>query len=112
MELVELVAGQGDLLPGTGSPSGIAVPVSVLAGIDSANSDTGTTDTSTAGNAGNAEPDTDTDTGTANVDHAKGREDPMPMSDLDRVPIELEEANALEAGVNDASTGVCDELAS
>ncbi len=112
VELVELVAGQGDPLPGTGSPSGIAVPVSVLAGIGSANSDTGTTDTSTVDNAGNAEPDTDTDTVTANVDHAKGREDPMPMSDLDRVPIELEEANALEAGVNDASTGVCDELAS
>ena len=110
VELVELVAGQRDPLQGTGSPSGIAVPVSVFAGEDSANSDTDTTDTSTAGNAGNAE--LDTETGTANVDNAEDREDPVPTSDLNRVPIELEEANALEAGANDAPAGVCDELAS
>ncbi|MGC8553852.1 MAG: hypothetical protein ACP5O7_13500, partial [Phycisphaerae bacterium] len=69
-----------------------------------------TTDTSTAGNA--EFDNSETDTGTANVGNAKGHEDPMPKSDLDRVPIELEEANALEAGTNDASAGVCDELAS
>ena len=57
---------------------GIAVPVSVFPeAYSTMNSDTGTTDTGDIGSA----------------------ELPPEASELDRVPMELEEANAMEAGV-------------
>ena len=63
------------------SRRGIAVPVSVFPEDDpSMNSDTGTTDTTDTGDTSNAE-------------------FPPEASELDRVPTELEEANAMEAAV-------------
>ena len=86
VELVELAAGQSGASHSNAAGGGTAVPVSVFAGGgERANSDTDTT----------GSVNTDTDTG--NSGNAEVHRNPTQASDLDRVPIELEEANAIVA---------------